>query len=114
MPPNQSFGRYLVTRRLGRGGMAEVYAANDPLLNRQVAIKVIYAHLASQEGFDQRFRREAQLVASLRHPHIVQLYDFGIENEQPFMVMEYLNGGTLQDRLAQWRSRGAVMPLAEA
>ncbi len=113
MPPSQSFGRYLVTRRLGRGGMAEVYEANDPLLNRQVAIKVIYAHLASQEGFDQRFRREAQLVASLRHPHIVQLYDFGIENEQPFMVMEFLNGGTLQDRLAQWRSRGAVMPLAE-
>lgn len=113
MPPNQSFGRYLVTRRLGRGGMAEVYSANDPLLNRPVAIKVIYAHLASQEGFDQRFRREAQLVASLRHPHIVQLYDFGIENEQPFMVMEYLNGGTLQDRLAQWRSRGAIMPLAE-
>ena len=113
MPPSQSFGRYVVTRRLGRGGMAEVYEANDPLLNRQVAIKVIYAHLASQEGFDQRFRREAQLVASLRHPHIVQLYDFGIENEQPFMVMEYLNGGTLHDRLAQ-HSQRAPMPLNEA
>ena len=113
MPPNQSFGRYVVTRRLGRGGMAEVYEANDPLLNRPVAIKVIYAHLASQDGFDQRFRREAQLVASLRHPHIVQLYDFGIENEQPFMVMEYLNGGTLHDLLLQWRSRGAIMPLDE-
>lgn len=113
MPPSQSFGRYVVTRRLGRGGMAEVYEANDPLLNRQVAIKVIYAHLASQEGFDQRFRREAQLVASLRHPHIVQLYDFGIENEQPFMVMEYLNGGTLHDRLAQHSQRNP-MPLSEA
>jgi serine/threonine-protein kinase len=102
----QSFGKYRVTELMGRGGMAEVYQAYHPDLQRHVAIKVIYPHLAADEGFGARFRREAQLVASLRHPHIVQLYDFDLRDDLPFMVMEYLPGGTLKERLTERRARG--------
>jgi serine/threonine protein kinase len=107
----QTFGKYIVTRRLGRGGMAEVYCARHPTLDREVAIKVIHPHLASEAGFTDRFCREAKLVASLRHPHVVQLYDFDVVNDQPFMVMEYLEGGTLKARLMQNHARGTTMPL---
>lgn len=109
----QTFGRYIVTKRLGRGGMAEVYQARDPVLDRRVAVKVIHPHLGVEEGFGERFRREARLVASLRHPYIVQLHDFGVADDQPFMVMEYLEGGTLKERLEQYRGGGGTMPLAE-
>lgn len=104
----QSFGKYLVTKSLGRGGMAEVFLARDPVLERNVAIKVIHPHLATDPDFGERFRREAKLVASLRHAHIVQLYDFDIQNNQPFMVMEYLDGASLKTRLA-----ARALPLAE-
>lgn len=110
---DQSFGKYITTRVLGRGGMATVYEARDPMLDRRVAIKVIHPHLASETGFGERFRREARLVASLRHPHIVQLYDYDVENGQPFMVMESLDGGSLKDRLAGLRAQGETMPLDE-
>ena len=89
--------------------MAEVFLARDPMLERNVAIKVIHPHLATDPGFGERFRREAKLVASLRHAHIVQLYDFDIQRDQPFMVMEFLDAGTLKDRLAKTRA----MPFAE-
>lgn len=114
-PRTNVFGKYVVTRRLGRGGMAEVFLARDPVLERPVAIKVIYPHLSSDPGFGERFCREAKVVASLRHPHIVQLYDFDVhaERDQPFMVLEYLSGGTLKDRLAALRDQGKRMPLAE-
>lgn len=108
-----TFGKYIVTKTLGRGGMAEVYLARDPVLERYVAIKVIYPHLAADPGFEERFRREAKLVAALRHAHIVQLHDFDVAANQPFMVMEYLGGGSLKDRLAALRGRGTTMPLAE-
>ncbi|HMN30716.1 MAG TPA: protein kinase, partial [Caldilineaceae bacterium] len=85
-----TFGKYRVTRSLGRGGMAEVYLAHDPVLERQVAIKVILPQLSADEGFVARFQREAKLIASLRHPNIVQIFDFAVLDSQPFMVMEYL------------------------
>jgi predicted ATPase len=94
--------------------MAEVYLAHDPILDRQVAIKVILAHLAADEGFVARFRREAKTIASLRHPHIVQLFDFDVLHGQPFMVMEYLAGETLKVRLSALRTRGGRMPLNES
>ena len=109
----QTFGKYIVTRRLGRGGMAEVYLARDPVLERNVAIKVIYPHLSADPGFGERFCREAKVVASLRHAHIVSLYDFDVLNDQPFMVLEYLSGGTLKDRLAALHKQGKMMSLAE-
>lgn len=108
-----SFGKYSVTQQLGRGGMAEVYQAYDPILERQVAIKVILPHLTAEADFAARFLREARLVASLRHPHIVQLFDFAVLDDQPYMVMEYLAGGTLQTQLRSLRARGATMPLPD-
>ncbi|MBI5031002.1 MAG: tetratricopeptide repeat protein [Chloroflexi bacterium] len=108
-----SFGKYIVVKPLGRGGMAEVHLARDPLLDRNVAIKVIYPHLANDPDFGERFRREAKLVASLRHNHIVQVYDFDVQNDQPYMVMEYLDGGSLKTRLEALRATGQTLPLAE-
>ena len=108
-----SLGEYTITRLLGRGGMAEVYEGFDADLDRPVAIKVILPEVGGEPGFEERFRREARLVASLRHPHIVQVFDFAVVDGKPFMVMEYLKGNTLKDRLAELRGRGETMPLAE-
>ena len=107
------FGRYSAIRLLGKGGMASVYEAVDELLERHVAIKIIHPHLAEEANFEKRFRQEAKLVASLRHPHIIHLYNFEIQNGQPFMVMEYLAGGTLKDKLDDLRSRGKSFELGE-
>ena len=93
--------------------MATVYEAVEPMLERRVAIKVIHPHLSAQPGFAKRFHQEARLVASLRHPNIVQLYDFDIQDGQPFMVMEFLEGGTLKDKFAGLRSRRQLLPLSE-
>ncbi|RIK38726.1 MAG: serine/threonine protein kinase, partial [Chloroflexi bacterium] len=109
----RTFGKYHVTRSLGRGGMAEVYQAHDPVLDRLVAIKVILPHLTAEDGFTARFLREAKLVASLRHPQIVQLFDYDVVDGQPFMVMEYLGGDTLKARLAALRTQRATMTLRE-
>jgi non-specific serine/threonine protein kinase len=79
--------------------MAEVFLGLDPDLNRLVAIKVMQGNLGLDRDFGARFRHEAKLVASLRHPHIIQIFDFDMAGDQPFMVMEYLPGGTLKDRL---------------
>ena len=107
------FGRYEVVNSLGRGGMAEVYRAYDPMLDRYVAVKVILPHLVADEKFEERFFQEAKLVASLRHPNIVKIHDFGIENDQPYMVMEHLDHGTLQDRISQLSAEKRTMPLEE-
>jgi serine/threonine protein kinase len=109
----QSFGKYQVTDLLGSGGMAEVYAGIHPDLERRVAIKVILPQFAAENDFEERFRREARVVASLRHPHIVQLYDFDVVDGRHFMVMEHLEGGTLKDHLRSLRQRKSTMPLAE-
>lgn len=100
-----SLGKYTILRLLGRGGMAEVYLAHHPDLDRPVAIKVIHPQL-SDAAFQERFHHEARLSASLRHPNIVQVYDFDVIDNQPFMVMEYLEGGTLKERLKQLRAQG--------
>lgn len=110
----QSFGKYTVIQPLGSGGMAAVYEARDALLDRRVAIKVIHPHLAQEGNFADRFRQEARLVSALRHPHIVRLYDFDILDDQPYMVMEYLEGGTLKDRLTRLRRQGKRLPLDDA
>jgi tRNA A-37 threonylcarbamoyl transferase component Bud32/AAA+ ATPase superfamily predicted ATPase len=92
-------GNYRVLAALGQGGMAKVYKGYQPLLDRYVAIKVLAAHFASDEEFRARFQREAAAVARLRHPNIVQVYDFGIEGPIHYMVMEFIGGETLKMRL---------------
>jgi non-specific serine/threonine protein kinase len=96
----RAFDKYLVQQLLGQGGMAEVFLGLDPDLNREVAIKVVMAGLGRDPEFEARFRQEAKLVAGLRHPHIIQIFAFDLAEARPFMVMEYLAGGTLKDRLA--------------
>jgi hypothetical protein len=93
--------------------MAEVYRAHHLVLGRQVAIKVVHPFLASDERFRARFLREARLAASLRHPSIVQIYDFDVENDVPYIVMEYIPGATLKERLQKLREHGEQMDLAE-
>ncbi len=94
-------GRYQIERELGRGGMAVVYLAHDPLVNRPVAIKVLPVQLALETRFLARFKHEAKVVAALEHPAIVPVYDFGEHDQQPFIVMRYMPRGSLADRLKQ-------------
>jgi eukaryotic-like serine/threonine-protein kinase len=92
-------GRYALTRFLGRGGMGSVWAAEDQVLRRDVAVKVLNVVHAPADAMS-RFRREAQLLAGLAHPHIVTVFDFGADDERAWLVMELLPGPTLQGLLA--------------
>lgn len=100
----QRLGAYLVQSKLGEGGMARVYKAYHARLRREVAIKVILSQIAEQADFKVRFEREAQLVASLQHPNIVAVYDFGDYEAMTYLVMQYVGGGTLRDRLRGGRA----------
>lgn len=95
----KTIGRYEIIERLGHGSMAEVYRARDPNLGREVAIKLILPALAQEENFERRFNTEARAIAGMIHPNIVQAYDFGISDQGPYMVMEYVPGRTLKDKL---------------
>ena len=88
-------GRYEVIQKLARGGMAEVYEAKDNLLDRRVALKVLFPELSTNEAFVERFRREAQAAANLSHPNIVSVYDWGHADSTYFIVMELVEGKTL-------------------
>jgi tRNA A-37 threonylcarbamoyl transferase component Bud32 len=99
-------GNYRILGALGQGGMAKVYKGYQPLLDRYVAIKVLAPHFATDEEFRARFQREAAAIARLRHPNIVQVYDFGIEGSIHYMVMEYIAGDTLKMRIRTARAAG--------
>jgi serine/threonine-protein kinase len=101
-------GRYRVEQPLGTGAMGIVVLARDTVLDRPVAVKVLADHLAADDTFRQRFLREARLAARLCHPNIVQVFDAG-EDGRPFLVMEYVEGETVADRLA----RGSAFSPAE-
>ena len=102
--------RYLVQGEIGRGGMAVVYRAQDPRFNRTVAIKALPRDwLLIDPSFRVRFQREAQTIAALEHPAIVPVYDYGEQDGQPYLVMRYMTGGSLEERL----KRGPL-PLGEA
>ena len=98
-------GRYQLIQRLGGGGMATVWMAQDTRLGREVAVKVISDVLAAQAPYVERFRREARIAAGLSHPNLVKVYDFGSDGERPFLVMEYVEGATLRPG-----SSGATAP----
>src|ERR1700674_1256444 len=94
-------GPYEIQSLLGAGGMGEVYRALDARLDREVAIKVLAAHLSDSLGLRTRFEREAKAISGLQHPHICVLYDVGRQDGVDFLVMEYLEGETLAARLAR-------------
>jgi len=100
-------GRYELHRRLGRGGMAEVFLARDQLLDRPVAVKVLFPEFATDPSFVERFRREATAAANLNHPNIVGVYDWGEADNTYFIVMEYIDGRTLGEIL---RAEGPLHP----
>jgi serine/threonine protein kinase len=107
-------GKYEVGELVGQGGMAQVYKGHHLALRRNVAIKLIHSYLVSGDGFIQRFQREAQLVAALRHPNIVQVYDFDVQEHVYYMVMEYIDGQTLAARLQYLRDQNKLMSLSQA
>src|SRR2546428_2363602 len=101
MSSGQRLGPYEILSAIGAGGMGEVYRARDTRLDRIVAIKVLQAHLADKPELRERFEREARTIASLNHPHICVLYDIGRQDGIDFLVLEYLEGETLAQRLVK-------------
>src|SRR5262247_1654655 len=94
-------GPYEVLSTLGAGGMGEVYKARDTRLERTVAVKVLPERMSSSPDVRQRFEREAKTISQFSHPHICALYDVGREGDTEYLVMEYLEGETLADRLGK-------------
>ncbi len=108
MPEQRVYtNRYEIVRHLARGGMAEVYLAHDQLLDRRVALKVLFPEFARDPAFVQRFRREAQSAANLNHPNIVAVFDWGEEDGTYFIVMEYVEGRSVREAI---QSDGPLYP----
>jgi eukaryotic-like serine/threonine-protein kinase len=105
----RKLGHYEVQSKIGEGGMGEVYRARDTRLDRTVAVKVLPPHLSNQPELRERFEREARTISSLNHPNICTLFDVGRQDETEFLVMEYLEGETLADRLKK-----GSLPLEQA
>ena len=104
----RQFDRYEILEAIGEGGMATVYRAYDPRFRREVALKILPANFLEDPAFRTRFEREAQAIASLEHLGIVPVYDFGEANNQPYLVMRLMTGGSLSDKL-----ENGPLPLSE-
>ena len=96
---SKTIGRYEIRDELGRGGMATVYLAYDPVLEREVALKVLPTYFAHEPEFSARFAREAKTVAALEHNAIVSMYDYGEDGEWPYFVMQLMKGGSLKAKI---------------
>src|SRR5213596_1481419 len=99
LSPGTHLGPYEIQSALGAGGMGEVYKARDTRLDRTVAIKILPESLAADPQFRERFDREARAISQLTHPHICVLHDIGHQDGTDFLVLEYLEGETLAERL---------------
>jgi hypothetical protein len=113
VPPSligTTIGAYEIQALLGSGGMATVYCGFDVNLHRAVAVKVLSTTLAADSSYVDLFRQEARLVASLRHPHIAQVYAFGEHTGAPYMIQELLPGPTLEQRIKDLADRHEHMP----
>lgn len=93
----KQIGQYEIKGVLGRGGMATVYRAYQPSLDREVAIKVMSSQFSGDTTFQERFRREARAIGILRHPNILAVYDFGQEGATPYLITELMEGKTLRE-----------------
>jgi len=102
----QRLGKYRLIRLLGRGGFAEVYLGEHLRLSTQAAVKVLYTRLANHTEVEC-FEKEAHTIAHLSHPHIVRVFDFDVQDDTPFLVMDYATGGTLRQR----HPKGSILPL---
>jgi serine/threonine-protein kinase len=106
-------GRYRIEAQLGQGGMSTVFQAADPNLHRTVAVKLIHSHLSSDPEFVRRFEQEAAAVAQLRHPNIIQVYDFDHDDDLYYMILEHVPGETLHARLHNLNDTGQVLSPTE-
>lgn len=97
----QSLGPYRIIEQIGRGGMATVYKAYHATMERDVAIKILPEHMADTPGFRERFEREARVVAKLQHPHILPVFDYGVDNDKSYLVMPYIPSGDLKQYINQ-------------
>src|SRR5919109_1656513 len=104
LTPGARFGPYEIISRIGAGGMGEVYRASDTKLKREVAVKVLPDVFAADAERLARFQREAEVLASLNHPHIAQIYGIETERDTSALVLELVDGPTLADRI----DRGAI------
>lgn len=109
----KQLGSYIIRSLVGRGGSGRVYRAQHAILEREAAIKVLHTDLDLSEEYHERFLREARTIAQMRHPHIVQLYDFGKVHDTYYMVMEYVQGDSLQTKLKATEASGRLLPGAE-
>ncbi|MEJ2748149.1 MAG: serine/threonine-protein kinase, partial [Anaerolineae bacterium] len=113
----QKLGKYIIEEKFGSGGMAEVYKAYQKNLDRYVAIKVMHSFLIDyeDENFLSRFTREAKAMAALNHPHIIRVYDFDTFGQNDhYLVMDYVSGGSLKDKLEALIAEGQRMPLEQS
>jgi serine/threonine protein kinase len=109
LQPGQMLGPYRIINQVGQGGMATVYKAYQPSMDRNVAIKVLPGQLASSTEFRQRFQQEARIIAKLEHPHILPVFDYGESDGVTYFVMRYLDAGTLSEKMV----KGRPLPLGE-
>ena len=103
LQPGQMLGSYRIINQIGQGGMATVYKAYQPSMDRHVAIKVLPSQLAESKEFVKRFQQEARIIARLEHPHILPVFDYGESDGIAYFVMRYLEAGTLKDRMVARR-----------
>src|SRR6185503_2879149 len=101
--PGQMLGPYRIINQIGKGGMANVYKAYQPSVDRYVAIKVLPSQLAESQEFATRFQQEARIIAKLEHPHILPVFDYGESDGVAYFVMRYLDAGTLRDKMEAGR-----------
>ncbi len=120
LEPGAELAHYQVVRLIGEGGMAEVYEAHNKRLDKRVALKVMRAHLSESDDAVERFLREGKNAARLRHPNVVEMFDFGVEQGMPYLVLEYLEGETLAEmldrtpKLALPDAIGVMLPIISA
>src|ERR687891_1926310 len=103
LQPGQMLGPYRIINQIGKGGMANVYKAYQPSVDRYVAIKVLPSQLAESREFATRFHQEARIIARLEHPHILPVFDYGESDGIAYFVMRYLEAGTLKDKMVAHR-----------
>src|SRR3990170_2394 len=113
--PGENVGPYRIIEQLGQGGMATVFKAYHPALDRYVAIKVMHPAFMQDPQFLRRFEREAKVVAKLDHPNIVPVYDFADHLRQPFLVMKFVEGETLKAVLDRgWPAKDRILEIVRA
>src|SRR5436309_15363521 len=96
----QQFGNYRLVRLLGRGGFADVYLGEHVYLHTKAAIKILQTRLTDEDN--EKFLQEARTIANLVHPNIIKVLDFGLQEDTPFLVMDYAHNGTLRQQYRKW------------